>query len=154
MNIQILITILLGSTIAILSLYMAFNMTLRSYYYKKFKRERDIEKEDIENRKKESILGAIYTNWHVLGNPGYSVKRVEDLKDLRRYDRGINLSGYIFIYTDIYSVYIDFNNFKTDDIVLVKDLLVKKYNDFLDKHSSYCLEAKKNVINTMYEGGM
>jgi hypothetical protein len=149
---KILITIILGGLIWNLLVLGLSTQLLKAYYYKKFKKEKGIEKEEAENKKKDAILGAIHTNWCKLGEYGFSTMRTSDQAVKIKYDYGVALSGYIFVYTDKYSVYIDFNSFKSEDLSLVKELLAKKYINLLDTYSGYCLEAKKAVIDELYGG--
>jgi hypothetical protein len=110
-------------------------------------RNKIIEKEQIQIKGKarpESYY--IRTNYKKLGENGFECKELSGLLQSK------GDSGYYFVYTKQFSVFIDINDFKVCDTVIIKDLLLEKYYEFLDAYSQYCLEAKKNVLNEMYRG--
>jgi ribosomal protein L19 len=110
-------------------------------------RNKIIEKEQIQIKGKAKPRAESYyirTNYKKLGGIGFECKELPGLTQSK------GDSGFYLIYTRLFSVFIDLNDFKTADSVIVKDLLIEKYYEFLDAYSQYCLEAKKNVLNEMF----
>lgn len=159
MDAKSIIAIVVFSLIILLTVCVLLDgvrKAIRNYYEKGFIKKMLLDEKEKEQR----LLNQMRTDWDIKGPYGYKAIDIKNMAEDIKIMEGekiigpnVNLpSGYMFMYTDKYTVYIDLNSFSAEDMALVKDLLVKKYTELLDTYSQFCLEAKKNVINTMYGG--